>query len=384
MLFREVGLLRRSGAAARRRICRSASCRCSRRLPTCAARPRSLRHCGRIRRYSEWLTTAGIVQEVMLGYSDSNKDGGYLASNWALYRCQEQLVEAAGPLRREAASVSRPRRDRWSWWWVELPRHRRPTRRQRADRSADDGTGRDDLGQVCRSERARQNLEALVAATIEATVLRRPRADHVDQRFIAIAGELWRTSQADYRRLVYETPGFVDWFRAITPITELSTHEHRVPPGIANQLRANRGSPRHSVGVQLEPVPTDAARLVRCRIGGEHVGAAATGRLGELRGDARAVAMVPNRGFEHGSGVGQDRPWPLPPATRHLPPAPGAEGFFEKVVAEHARAVWAAREISGHEDLLYDNQALARGVRYRIPYIAPLNHLQVALAPPLA
>jgi phosphoenolpyruvate carboxylase len=58
---------------------------------------------------------------------------------------------------------------------------------------------------------------------------------------------------------------------------------------------------------------------------------------------------------------------------------PGAQEFFEIVVAEHARAIWTARVVSGNDDLLYDNPALARGVRYRIPYIAPLNHLQVAL-----
>jgi phosphoenolpyruvate carboxylase len=57
----------------------------------------------------------------------------------------------------------------------------------------------------------------------------------------------------------------------------------------------------------------------------------------------------------------------------------GAAKFFEIVTAEHAKAVWTAQVVSGHEDLLYDNPALARGVRYRIPYIAPLNHMQVAL-----
>ena len=46
-------------------------------------------------RYAEWLDHRERLQEVMLGYSDSNKDGGYMASNWALYRCQEDLVEVA-------------------------------------------------------------------------------------------------------------------------------------------------------------------------------------------------------------------------------------------------------------------------------------------------
>jgi phosphoenolpyruvate carboxylase len=58
---------------------------------------------------------------------------------------------------------------------------------------------------------------------------------------------------------------------------------------------------------------------------------------------------------------------------------PAASEFFEIVAGEHARCVWTAQAVSGHDDLLYDNPALARGVRYRIPYIAPLNHLQVAL-----
>jgi phosphoenolpyruvate carboxylase len=58
---------------------------------------------------------------------------------------------------------------------------------------------------------------------------------------------------------------------------------------------------------------------------------------------------------------------------------PGADEFFEIVAAAHAKSVWTAQAVSGQDDLLYDNPALARGVRYRIPYIAPLNHMQVNL-----
>ena len=83
--------------------------------------------------YRELLASRGDVQEVMLGYSDSNKDGGYLAANWALYRAELDLVEVARTPGHPAAAVPRP------------GRHRRPGRRSelRGDpRPAAGGGGR--------------------------------------------------------------------------------------------------------------------------------------------------------------------------------------------------------------------------------------------------
>ena len=75
--------------------------------------------------YRALLESRGDVQEIMLGYSDSNKDGGYLTSNWELYKAEVKLVEVFTHARREAAPVSWPRR------------HRRP--RRRTELSSDPG-----------------------------------------------------------------------------------------------------------------------------------------------------------------------------------------------------------------------------------------------------
>ena len=179
--------------------------------------------CGRTRGTARWLDHRGRLQEVMLGYSDSNKDGGYLASNWALYRCQESLVDVAQRhdvrLRLFHGRGGTVGRGGGSSYHAIMA--------QPAG-SVQVGLRMTEQGEMISAkfadpERARQNLEALVAASIESTVLRRWETDHVDPRFVRIADELATASQAAYRQLVYETPGFEDWFRAITPVVELST-----------------------------------------------------------------------------------------------------------------------------------------------------------------
>jgi phosphoenolpyruvate carboxylase len=329
--------------------------------------------------YGELLDRRARVQEVMLGYSDSNKDGGYLASNWALYRGQERLVEVAErhrvKLRLFHGRGGTVGRGGGSSYHAIVA--------QPAG-SVQVGLRMTEQGEMISAkfadpERARQNLEALVAATVESTVLRRRPRDVVDARFISIAAELSDLSQAAYRQFVYETPGFAEWFKAITPVVELSTMN------IGSRPASRTGSGRIE---DLRAIPW-VFSWSQCRLmlpGWFGVGSAVAtwagddaGRLDEL-GD-----------------MNQQWPWfrtvvsnmaqvlaktDLAIAARYQTLAAAtadADRFFAEVVAEHTRSVWAARVISGHDDLLYDNQALARGVRYRIPYIAPLNHLQVAL-----
>ena len=79
----------------RARTRRSGSCRCSRPSTTCSVDRRSWKRRWTFRCTAPWSSARGDSQEVMLGYSDSNKDGGYLAANWALYRAELDLVESA-------------------------------------------------------------------------------------------------------------------------------------------------------------------------------------------------------------------------------------------------------------------------------------------------
>ena len=329
--------------------------------------------------YGRWLDHRGRLQEVMLGYSDSNKDGGYLASNWALYRCQESLVDAAQrndvKLRLFHGRGGTVGRGGGSSYHAIMAQ---------PGGSVQVGLRMTEQGEMISAkfadpERARQNLEALVAASVESTVLRRWHTDHVDRRFVSIAEELASASQLAYRRLVYEMPGFEDWFRAITPVVELSTMNIGSRP--ASRTNSNRIE-------DLRAIPW-VFSWSQCRLmlpGWFGVGSA----VAEWVGDDEAKLTELHDMHEQ---------WPwfrtvvsnmaqvlaktdLEIAARYQTLASsvdGADHFFDIVSAEHARAVWTAQVVSGHEDLLYDNPALARGVRYRIPYIAPLNHMQVAL-----
>ena len=333
--------------------------------------------------YAAWLDHRGRLQEVMLGYSDSNKDGGYTASNWALYRCQSSLVEMAHrhdvKLRLFHGRGGTVGRGGGSSYHAIVA--------QPAG-SAQVGLRLTEQGEMIAAkfadpERARQNLEALVAAAVESAVLHGRGSvgvtDDVDRRFIEIAEELSNTSQAAYRRLVHETPGFVEWFRHITPLVELSTMN------IGSRPASRTGSDRLE---DLRAIPW-VFSWSQCRLmipGWFGVGSAIADWVA---GDADRLAELHD--------MHERWPWfrtvvsnmaqvlaktDLTIAARYQTLAaevPNAAELFELVTAEHARAVWSARAVSGHDDLLYDNAALARGVRYRIPYIAPLNHLQVNL-----
>lgn len=329
--------------------------------------------------YAQWLAARDRYQEVMLGYSDSNKDGGYLASNWALYRCQSELVEIARAhdvrLRLFHGRGGTVGRGGGSSYLAIVA--------QPAG-SAQVGLRLTEQGEMISAkfadpERARQNLEALVSATIESTVLRSSPTHEVDARFLEIASELAETSQQAYRKMIYDTPGFADWFRAITPVGELSSMNIGSRP--ASRTQSGRIE-------DLRAIPW-VFSWSQCRLmlpGWFGVGAAVDQwvtndplRLAELQRMHEAWPWFRTVISNMAQVLAKTD---LGIATRYQTLAahvPNAAQFFAAVTAEHSRAVVAVRSISGHDDLLYDNAALSRGMRYRIPYIAPLNHLQVTL-----
>ena len=88
----------------------STSCRCSSRARRSTAPGRSSPRCSPTRRTAPHLATRGDRQEVMLGYSDSNKESGFLAAAWMLHRAQAALVDGGPARRRRADAVPRPRR----------------------------------------------------------------------------------------------------------------------------------------------------------------------------------------------------------------------------------------------------------------------------------
>jgi phosphoenolpyruvate carboxylase len=163
---------------------------------------------------------AGDAQEVMLGYSDSNKDGGYVTSNWELYKAESALVEVF----REAGVRLRFFHGRGG----TVGRGGGPS--YEAILAQPPGSVQGELrlteqGEVIASKYAnreigRRNLEALYAATARATADRVAPAG--PREFHAAMEELSADAMAAYRDLVYGTEGFVAYFRGTTPIVEIS------------------------------------------------------------------------------------------------------------------------------------------------------------------
>ena len=167
---------------------------------------------------------SGGEQDIMLGYSDSNKDGGYFTSNWELYCAEIALVELFGPLRESHGLTLRLFHGRGG----TVGRGGGPS--YQAVLAQPPGTVNGQIrlteqGEVIASKYAnpeigRRNLETLVAATLEATLLHPTKP--APRAFLEAAREISDASMSAYRKLVYETPGFTDYFFSATPIREIA------------------------------------------------------------------------------------------------------------------------------------------------------------------
>lgn len=169
--------------------------------------------------YRSLIESRGNFQEVMLGYSDSVKDAGYLAANWALYRAQDGLTRVAaahgvalGFFHGKGGSIDRG--GGVSYRAVQAQPHSAPGGRMRIT----------EQGEVISLKYANpviaeRNLEQLVASVIGANLFHRTRVRPSRlARWQACASDLARYSRAFYRDLVYETPEFPQYFYQATPI----------------------------------------------------------------------------------------------------------------------------------------------------------------------
>ena len=160
----------------------------------------------------------------MLGYSDSNKELGFLAGAWMLQQAQAALVEVATVARRRADALPRARRRDRSGRRPDQPGDPRPRsglgrRAAQADRAGRGDRrpllGRDDRASATSSRRSARSCWR-----------RRPEHEARLRRALdvgaPILAELAATSRAAYRALVHDDPGFASFFRDITPIRELS------------------------------------------------------------------------------------------------------------------------------------------------------------------
>ena len=335
--------------------------------------------------YRQLLESRGDVQEVMLGYSDSNKDGGFLTSNWELYKAERALVAGLRASTTCAAPVPRPRRHRRPRRRPQLPRRARAAARQRQRPAAPDRAGRGHRQQVRRSGRS--------GAATSRRSSRRPwrrrcstaRADAGRRRgaaFTRRSRQLSELAFRAYRELVYETPGFIRYFREATPINEIGDLN------IGSRPSSRKSSDRIE---DLRAIPW-VFSWGQCRQSipgfyGFGTAVRALPREGPRRAPRACCARCTRAGRSSARSSTSSR-WCSPRPTWASPRATPAWSRDRKLRARDLRphrsastttrceAVFA---ITGAKTLLQNNPSLAHGLRNRIPYIDPLNHLQVEL-----
>ena len=118
---------------------------------------------------------------------------------------------------------------------------------------------------------ARRNLETLVAATLESTLLDVEGLGDDAEPAYQVLDELAALAQHAYAELVHETPGFVDYFTGSTPVSEIGALNIGSRPTLAQADHVDLRSARDPLGAGVEPVTRDAARLVRNRQRGRAV-----------------------------------------------------------------------------------------------------------------
>ncbi len=356
--------------------------------------PRIMRGLYELPGIGELVAASGALQEVMLGYSDSNKDGGYLTSNWELHKASVALAELFGQLGTQRGIRLRLFHGRGG----SVGRGGGPSYEAILAQPVGTVGGSIRLteqGEVISSKYAnaeigRRNLETLVAATLEATLLAlptpqrgaRPRGTRsaAPAAFREAAAELSLVAMRAYRELVYGDERFAEYFQAATPVREISTLNIGSRP-------ASR-KPGASLS-ELRAIPWSFS-WGQCRIA-----------LPGWYGFGSAVRQFVAEHGDEGSAllVRMHRQWPffqvllsnmdMVLAKTDLAVAANYASLvgdtalrrkvFGAIEREWKLSVQALRDITGWEHFLQGNPTLARSIRARFPYIDPLNHLQVEL-----
>ncbi|MEU1546435.1 phosphoenolpyruvate carboxylase [Nocardia sp. NPDC005745] len=329
--------------------------------------------------YRDLVAAQGMRQEVMLGYSDSNKDGGYLAANWALYRAELDLIEVA----------------RKTGIRLRLFHGRGGTVGRGGGRSYDAilaqpaGAVRGSLrlteqGEVIAAKyaepgSAHRNLESLIAGTLESTLLDVEGLGADAEPSYGIMDDLAARARAAYARLVHETPGFVEYFRQSTPVAEVgdlnigSRPASRKPTNSVADLRAIPWVMSWSQARVMLPGWYGTGAALEEWIGGDPQRLATLADLYRRWPFFRTVLSNLAQVMAKSD---------LDIAARYAELVDDValrEQIFGMIRDEHARTVRMHAAITGNDHLLADNPSLAESIHNRFPYLEPLNQMQVEL-----
>ncbi|MBN8476527.1 phosphoenolpyruvate carboxylase [Sulfuritalea sp.] len=329
--------------------------------------------------YNRLLGSRGGLQECMLGYSDSNKDGGFLTSGWALYRAEIALTEVFARhgitlrlFHGRGGSVGRGGGPSYQAILAQ-------------PQGAVQGQIRiTEQGEVIASKYAnpelgRRNLEILAAATLEATLLGHEH-DAPKPEFLAAMEELSASAFAAYRRMVYETPGFEEYFWDSTVIAEIA----------ALNIGSRPASRKKTTAIEdLRAIPW-VFSWAQCRLMlpgwfGFGAAVAAWREKHGARGMALLAEMYRDWGFFRTTLSNMDMVLgksDIVIAERYsmlVKDTVLRAAIFPRIKAEWQASIAALLAITGEKELLDLNPLLKRSIRNRFPYLDPVNHIQVEL-----
>lgn len=329
--------------------------------------------------YRALVDSRGGVQEVMLGYSDSNKDGGFVTSGWELYKAEIGLIDVFARhgvrlrlFHGRGGSVGRGGGPSYDAILAQPG-------------GAVNGQIRiTEQGEIISSkysnpEVGRHNLEILTAATMEASLLQPPhsvpRAEH-----FAVMETLSSLAYTAYRGLVYETEGFEEYFWASTVINEISTLNIGSRPASRTKTRRIE---------DLRAIPW-VFSWAQCRL-------MLPGWYGFGSAVEAFVKQHPEKGIAFLRGLYQE--WPffrtllsnmdmvlskssIAIASRYAELVPDQklrDSIFQRIRTEWQTSIRALLEIMDQDRLVAGNPLLERSIRNRFPYLDPLNHVQLEL-----
>ncbi|MDB5656559.1 MAG: phosphoenolpyruvate carboxylase [Tardiphaga sp.] len=329
--------------------------------------------------YRKLVDSCGGVQEVMLGYSDSNKDGGFVTSGWELYKAEIGLVQVFERhhvrlrlFHGRGGSVGRGGGPSYDAILAQPG-------------GAVDGQIRiTEQGEIIFSkysnaEVGRNNLEILAAATLEASLLA-PKHSAPRAEYLEAMEQLSALAFSAYRNLVYETDGFVDYFWESTVITEIATLNIGSRPASRKKTRAIE---------DLRAIPW-VFSWAQCRL-----------MLPGWYGFGSAVEAWLKAHPDKGMAFLQEmhREWPffrtllsnmdmvlakssIAIASRYAELVSDVtlrETIFGRIRREWHLSIETLLDIMEQDRLLQGNPLLERSIRNRFPYLDPLNHVQVEL-----
>jgi len=336
------------------------------------AAPRILEELFALPVYRTHLETCSGEQMVMIGYSDSNKDGGYLAANWALYRAQESIARVC-EAHQVVLTIFHGRGG-------TVARGGGPA--GRAIRAQPAGTlrgrfrvteqGETIASRYADAELARRHLHQIVSAVLLTSAS--PAIPHVPERWASAMQRTAAAAREAYLDLVERTPGFLDYWRAATPIDEISRLRLgsrptarrsgaltrsgiRAIPWVFSWMQSRFNLPGwYGLGAALDAV--EASQLREMYAGWPFFRAILdNAEMSLLKADMGIAALyselVPDRAL--------------------------AGSVFGRIESEFRRARAAVLEATGHHELMDGDPVIQRSVQLRNPYVDPLNYLQVEM-----